>query len=301
MSKSSGAPASGLSYGLVTPVRDEEQNLERLATCVLAQTILPSGWIIVDNGSTDGTVDVAADIAASHTWITVVSVPGATVPTRGGAVVRAFNTGLNELAVGLNVIVKLDADVSFEPDHFEHLLERFASDPRLGIASSLCLEEENGNWRARHSTRSHARGAVRAYRRECLEEVLPLEERMGWDGIDELKAAVRGWDTATIHEIVFFHHRKTGERERPRDEWLRQGHAAHYMGYRPSYLAIRALFRAVREPRALAMVWGYATSAVRRSPRYPDPEVRAWLRREQSLRRLPRRAREALGRSETTP
>ncbi len=288
--------AGTLTYALVTPARNEAENLRRLGDCVLAQTVLPLTWVIVDNGSTDETPELASELATIEPWIVVVSAPGEAVPVRGGAVVRAFNAGLARVGERADVVVKLDADVSFERDHFERLLERFSGDPRLGIASSLCLEETDGSWRARYSTRSHVRGAVRAYRRGCLEDVLPLEERMGWDGIDEIKAAVRGWRTATLPEIVFFHHRTLGAREDARAKWVRQGEMAHFMGYRLSYLILRALYRAVREPKALAMVWGYADAVRRGRPRYADSEVRDWLRREQSLRRLPRRAREALGR-----
>lgn len=289
-----------LTYALVTPARNEEDGLRRLAGCVLEQTVAPTTWVIADNGSTDATAAIAAELARSHPSITVVVVPGETMPTRGGAVVRAFNAGLDALPSWPDVVVKLDADVSFDADHFERLLERFAADPTLGIASGLCLEKEQGRWRPRYSTRSHVRGAVRAYRGTCLEDVLPLEERMGWDGIDEIKAAVRGWRTATIQDIEFRHHRALGEREQATARWTRQGEMAHYMGYRPSYLVFRALYRSLREPSALAMVWGYAAAAARRRPRYPDVSVRAWLRREQSLRRLPRRAREATGRPPTS-
>jgi glycosyltransferase involved in cell wall biosynthesis len=290
-----------LTYALVTPARNEAENLRRLAGCVLSQTVLPVAWAIVDNGSTDETAAVAQELAAGSHWITVVSAPGEAAPVRGGAVVRAFNAGLGSVDPSADVVVKLDADVSFDSDHFEGLLERFSTDPRLGIAGGLCLEEKRGEWRPRYSTRSHVRGAMRAYRDECLDDVLPLEERMGWDGIDEIKAAVRGWRTATIHDLSFRHHRALGERERSTTKWVRQGEMAHYMGYRPSYLVFRALYRTLREPAALTMVWGYAAAALRRQSSYPDTEVRAWLRREQSLRRLPHRAREALGWSASSP
>ena len=287
-----------LGYALVTPVRNEEENLRRLAECVVSQTVAPQAWLIVDNGSSDLTRERAAELAASHDWIHVLEAPEP-VQIRGAPIVRAVLVGLEALEPWPDVVVKLDADVSFEPDHFERLLARFAAEPRLGIASSLCLEQEAGQWRPTYSTRSHARGAVRAYRRACLADVMPLEQRLGWDGIDELKAAVCGWRTATIHDIVFFHHRKAGEREGAYARWRRQGETAHYMGYRPSYLVLRALYRAWREPSALAMVPGYLGAVLSRSPRYADAEVRAWLRQEQSLRRLRKRAREALGRSET--
>ena len=285
-----------LSYALITPARNEEQNIARLAGCVLDQTQRPETWLIVDNGSSDGTAGVAERLASEHVWIGVLTIPGGEEQIRGAPVVRALHAGLEALTPWPEVVVKVDADVSFERDHFERLLAHFDADATLGIAGSLCLEEERGRWQPRYSTRSHVRGAVRAYRRACLEDVLPLEERMGWDGIDEIKAAVHGWRTATFRDVSFFHHRSLGEREGAGARWARQGEMAYFMGYRPSYLGFRALYRGLGEPAALTMVWGYVRAAFRRTPRYADPEVRAWLRREQSLRRLPLRMREALGR-----
>lgn len=283
-------------YAIVTPARNEAENLSRLADSVAAQTRIPAQWVIVDNGSTDETARVAEDLARAHDWVTLVRTPGEPLPVRGAPVVRAFNAGLHALAQATDVVVKLDADLSFEPGHFEGLLAKFESDPTLGIAGGVCLEEERGTWRPQYTTRGHVRGAEKAYRRACLEVVLPLEERMGWDGIDELKAAVNGWRTASFAELPVKHHRKLGVREPRLSKWVIQGEMAYYMGYRPSYLVLRALYRGLREAAAVAMIWGYARSALRREPRVSDRDVRAWLRREQGLRRLGLRAREALGR-----
>jgi GT2 family glycosyltransferase len=211
--------------------------------------------------------------------------------------VRAFHAGLAQLSGEPDVVVKLDADVSFDPDHFERLLAAFAADPRLGIAGARCDELEDGVWREQRVTAGHVRGAVRAYRRACLADVLPLEEGMGWDGIDGLKANARGWKTEVVPGLAFRHHRSVGERDGARRaRWLAQGRGAWAMGYRPGYLLIRTLFRAAREPAALAMLWAYAAAGLRGEPRLGDPAARAELRRRQSLRSLPLRARESLGR-----
>lgn len=283
-------------YAVVTPARDEEANLARLAACLAEQTVRPSRWVIVDNGSTDGSVPLAEGLARRHPWIAVRQASGEPVPRRGTPVVRAFHEGLESVA-DEDVVVKLDADVSFEPDYFERLLERFAADERLGIASGGALERDpRGRWLPRHVTGTSVWGAARAYRRACLDDVLPLEERAGWDGIDELKAHARGWRTATFAELPFRHHRGEGERDgaawRP---WVTRGRTARYMGYRPWYLALRALHHARTEPAALAMLWGFAASALQREPVCPDRRVRAYLRSRQSVRSLALRRREALG------
>jgi biofilm PGA synthesis N-glycosyltransferase PgaC len=284
---------AGLTYAVVTPVKNEVDNLERLGSCLAHQTLSPVVWSIVDTGSTDDTLALAGRLEAEYPWISVRSHEDAFA--RGGPIVRAFQAGVAALENRVNVVVKLDADISFAPDYFEQLLERFAAEPRLGIASGICLEEEDGAWVPRHVTGDHVWGACRAYRLECLREVSPLEERMGWDGIDAFKAKAAGWHTTTFRDLPFKHHRGEGSRDGRWQAWCARGRAAHYMGYRPSFLAVRTLNRLREDPAAVGMLVGWAGAAISREPRCPDDRARAVLRRQQRLRELPLRAVESLG------
>jgi poly-beta-1,6-N-acetyl-D-glucosamine synthase len=275
-----------LPYALVTPVRTEARNLGRLATSLDAQTHPPSRWVIVDNGSEDDTLAAANALAATREWITVISVRGEERAVPGAPVVRSFHAGLHELLEVPDIVVKLDADTSMDEDHFERLTAAFEEDRRLGIAGGVCLEaDEEGTWRGIPVALGHVRGAVRAYRRECLFDVLPLEERVGWDGIDGWKAAVRGWTTRTLPELAFYHHRPLGARDgEPTARWRTQGRAAWFMGYRFSYLFLRTVHRARKDRAALGMLGGFLHAALRREARYSDAEVRAYVRRNQSIR-----------------
>lgn len=295
---------SGLSYALVTPARDEAGNLRRLVGCLHEQTVLPRAWVIVDDGSTDDTLFVATSAAEDHEWVTVLSSPG--VVTREGPLDRgrgagrdviAFKAGLSTLSEPVDIVLKLDADVSVERDFFERMLDAFAADETLGIASGTCYEFERGEWRPKHVTVGHVRGATRAYRWACLEDVSPLEERLGWDGIDWLKARSLGWTTKSLPDLAFRHHRAMGRRDGAVRAWIGRGDAAYYMGYRFTYLTVRALYQSRHDPRAIAMLAGYIAGFVRRSPRCNDPGVRATLRELQSLRHLGRRLLEATGRA----
>lgn len=288
---------SPLSYAAVTPVRDEEQNLSRLAGCMLAQTVRPEAWLIVDNGSTDGTIDVTARLAGEHDWIRIVTSEPADRARPGAPIVRAFNAGLEQLESLPDVIVKLDADVSMGRDYFERILGAFLADPLLGIAGGACHEFRDDRWTETFVTGDHVRGASRCYRRECLQAVSPLEERVGWDGIDEIKAAVLGWRTRLLPDVPFCHHRRVGERDGASTaRWRRQGEGSYFMGYRFSYLLLRSVHHAIRHPSALAMILGYVSAAVRREPRYDDDAVRSYLRAQQRLTRVLPRLREATGR-----
>jgi len=291
-----------LRYALITPARNEATNLARLAACVITQTVLPARWVIVDDGSDDATPEIAGSLAEEYDWITLLRRGDADTGDvlrqgrRLGRDVRAFTAGLDALAESPDIAVKLDADVSFEDDFFEHLLSEFDRRPSLGIAGGICYELDRGLWVARHTTKGHVRGATRAYRRACLDAVQPLEPKIGWDGIDELKARALGWETGTIPDLPFRHHRPVGQRDGTRRAFVTQGEAAHYMGYRPTYLVLRSLYQARREPLAIAMIWGYLVAVAGRRSRCADPLVRQELRDQQRWRRLPVRAHEAAGR-----
>jgi hypothetical protein len=117
--------------------------------------------------------------------------------------------------------------------------------------------------------------------------VLPLDDGIGYASIDEVKAHLAGFRTATLRSLPFRHHRPEGAGEgTPWRSWSEQGVAAHYTGYRLSYLAARSFYRAVREPASLGLLSGYLGAALRRGPRYEDDEVIAALRRSQRARNL---------------
>lgn len=276
-----------LSYAAVTPARDEEQNLGRLAESLLAQTLRPVRWVIVENGSSDGTAALARELASSHGWISLVQTEPGDRYDRTSPYMRAWHEGVEALDGVGDLVVKLDADVSMDPGYFEGVVSAFELDPKLGIASGTLLERHKGAWEEIVLLGDHVWGPARAYRRACLEVVLPLDDGIGYASIDEAKAHLAGFHTATLRRLPFRHHRPEGAAEGSRwKSWSDQGVAAHYTGYRFSYLAARSVYRAVRDPASLGLVAGYLGAALRRAPRYDDPEVVEALREAQRARNL---------------
>jgi glycosyltransferase involved in cell wall biosynthesis len=277
-------------YAVVTPARNEERNLGRLATALEAQTLPPAEWLVVDDASTDGTAALVAGLGERGDWVRLVTRASADPHERlsdGRRMARdldGFLLGVRSLTDKVDVVVKVDADVDFEADFFEELIGRFELDPSLGIASGTCYELEGGEWVRRTKLDTSVWGATRAYRADCIADLEALEPCMGWDGLDEIRVQLRNMRTQTFVDIPFRHHRPEGGREMTS---LHQGdalgRAAWYMGYRPTYLTMRALYRARREPAALGMLWGYFGAAGRRAPRCPDERIVHALRERQRL------------------
>ncbi len=289
-----------MTYAVVTPAHNEAANLARLLASLAAQTLPPERWVIVENGSTDGTLEVATKLQEAHPWIDVRSRPSSGPADRGAPIVHAIHEGIDTLDrddVAFDVVVVVDGDVTFPTDYFETLVSRFEEDARLGMASGTCYEQVHGVWQERHVTGDHVWGASRAYRREVLPIVMPLEPRMGWDGIDQIKANVAGWRTATFKDLPFYHHRPEGSRDGTGlKARINQGRASHYMGYRLSYLLLRTLFALRKDPSAPGLLVGYSLEAAARRGRCPDPGVRRYVRTQQSATVWRRRLSEARGR-----
>jgi biofilm PGA synthesis N-glycosyltransferase PgaC len=284
----------------VTPARNEAENLAVLAPTVIGQTVTPTVWVIVDDGSTDGTAALASELAARHAWIHLIHTGRSALrPRQGrreGRALLALQAGVDALDATVETVTKLDADVVLPPDYFERLLPEFAADPRLGLASGHRCELERGEWTRRHLPGTAVEAQCRTYRWAVWEALQPLEPRLGWDGIDEAKAVVSGWHTRVVPGLDFRHRRPMGTRDGNRlRARVAEGEAAQFMGYRPSYLLLRALWHARREPVALFMVWGYAAARVAGRSRCRDDVAVAHVRRQQSAGHLLKTFRQVKG------
>src|SRR6516164_4774334 len=198
-------------YVLVTPARNEAQFIELTLKSVIAQTVRPLRWVIVSDGSTDGTDELVRKYAEDNPWIEVLRLPDRRERHFGGKVM-AFNAGWVRVKdLPYEVIGNLDADVSFEADYFEFLLNKFAASPGLGVAGTP-FTEGNGTYDYRFTSIEHVSGACQVFRRECFEDIggYTPSKAGGIDHVAVLTARMKGWKTRTFLEKVCHHHRKMG-------------------------------------------------------------------------------------------
>jgi glycosyltransferase involved in cell wall biosynthesis len=291
MDNSSATPKG---YLIVSPVKDEQQHVERTLRSVVQQTVLPVQWIIVDDGSTDGTAEILKRYEQTHSWIRVVTrIPGA--PRRpGSAVMHAFYEGLDRAgALSYGYLVKLDCDVELPADYFERLLARFESDPRLGIASGVYQEAGPDGWSVVDMPAYHAAGASKVVRTRCFDDIGGFVRERGWDTVDELRAHVKGWTTTHFPDLRFLHLKPEGSGIGSMRTHTMHGDVYYLTGGGVVFLLAKAAHRMVTGSPpilgGLAMLFGYVRSWATRQRLVDRVEARHYRRLlNRRLMRLPK-------------
>jgi biofilm PGA synthesis N-glycosyltransferase PgaC len=269
---------------------DEARFLPRLLASIERQTRLPDRLLLVDDGSTDGSGELAGAFAARHEYAVAVQRPLRTREAdrlAGAAELRSFDWAVGRLDEPWDVLAKLDADLELHPQHFERILEEMEVDPRLGLAGA-CLSDvrEDGSAARQPAPRWHVRGATKFYRRECFEDIQPIRVQLGWDMIDELKSRQAGWRTESF-ELPggdTLHLRPTGQHDGLWRAYRRWGECAWGYGAHPAFVLLGVVKRMAWRPYVVGGVLyavGYMQAAARRLPRV-EPSVRAFVRREEA-------------------
>ena len=283
---------------LITPARDEAIHLERTIRAVAAQTQRPDLWLIVDDCSSDATPAILDRAASELPFVRVLRAPehqaGASDRLAVAAEARAFNWALSTVDVDdYTHVGKLDADVELPAEYFERLLECFEREPELGIAGGGLLERGRNGWYLTKVPAYHVRGALKLYSRGCFEAIGGIEERLGWDTIDETYARMNGFTTRSLPEVNARHHRPVATRGGTLRGRARHGQCAYILRYGAWWVALRSLKVACSRPfglSGLAFLYGYARSAARREERVDDERFRRFVARELRSRVRPGRA-----------
>jgi hypothetical protein len=281
---------------IITPVRNEADHIERVARGLAAQTRRPERWLVVDDGSDDETPRILERLSAELDFMHVVATPPGLTRAAAdrlavAAAPRAFNYGLHtidprELSLFTH-LGKLDGDIELFPDYFARILAEFDRNPGLGIAGGVVLERHEGDWQAATSAREHVRGALKLYSRACFEAIGGVWERLGWDGVDEVTARMRGFETRSFDEAKAYHHRHTGSADGRLRGHVRWGEAHWILHHGLPWTLLRAGKVARIQPRgasAAAYLYGYGRAAVRRVPRVEIEGYREFVRAEQHQR-----------------
>lgn len=278
-------------YVIISPVRDEAKYLDGTIDSIRKQTITPAEWIIVDDGSTDHTREIADQAAAACDWIHVVSRRDRGFRKAGGGVIEAFYAGYNAMQTReFDFVVKLDGDLSFDADYFDKCFRRFAENEKLGIGGgTIChVDKDTGELRAEDQPRFHVRGATKIYRRACWDGLGGLVLAPGWDALDEVKANMLGWQTESFSDILVVHNRFTGAANGKWGAHVKDGVADYVAGYHPLFFALKCVKRVMHKPyliHSAGLLYGFLSGYIRGISQVEDKQLIAYLR-EQQIRRI---------------
>lgn len=282
-------------YIVITPAYNEEEYIESTIKSVICQSVLPSEWVIVDDGSSDNTAEIVKSYTPKYPFIKLVQKQDFGKRDIGHAEglvkaneAAAFNEGFRNIyGSDYEYIVKLDADLSFECDYFGELLNCFDRDSKLGIAGGYCYLLKKGKMLIEKVPSDHVRGATKIYRRACFEEIGGIQETLGWDTIDELKAQMFGWTTRSFADNKVIHLRATGSIDGIIKGKVRHGLTAYILGYHPIFMFGRAVYNIFEAPcviGSIAMLYGFAAGLLRSESRIVDPQLAGFIRKKQIKR-----------------
>jgi glycosyltransferase involved in cell wall biosynthesis len=277
-------------FVLITPARNEARFIELTINSVVAQTARPLKWVIVSDGSTDGTDEIVLRYALSHPWIELVRMPPRQERDFSGKV-YAFKAGYARVSgLDYEAIGSLDADISFGRDYFLFLLRKLNDNPALGLVGTPFQEGGNSCYDYRFVNIEHVSGACQLFRRQCFEEIggyVPVKGG-GIDYIAVVSARMKGWKTRTFTEEVCYHHREIGTAQA--GVWVsrfKYGVKDYALGNHPVWELFRAAYQMTRKPLVaggLAVGCGYFWALLRRTPRSVSAELMAFTRYEQMTR-----------------
>jgi poly-beta-1,6-N-acetyl-D-glucosamine synthase len=239
-----------LTYVLITPARNEAEFLEQTIQAVVKQTQLPMKWVIVSDGSTDGTDEIVSRYAAIHEWIELVRMPERKERNFAGKV-GAINAGRARVAdLDFDVMGSLDADITIDEDYFRFLLSKFAENPRLGVAGTP-FREGAKQYDYRFTSTEHVSGACQLFRKECFADIGGYKaiKSGGIDTIAVVTARMKGWETRSFLEKYCAHHRAMGSANHQGFmPVFKTGMQDYTHGIDPVWMVFRSLYQMTRRP-----------------------------------------------------
>jgi biofilm PGA synthesis N-glycosyltransferase PgaC len=262
-----------LEYVLITPARNESEFIEHTIKSVIVQTRLPIKWVIVSDGSTDGTDDIVKTYADQYSWIEFIRMPERQERSFAGKV-YAFNAGYEKVKdLDYDIIGSLDADITFGKDYFSFLLQKFAEHPNLGVGGTP-FREGSHQYDYRFTSIDHVSGACQLFRRECFESIggyTPIKNG-GIDLVAVTTARMKGWTTKSFPDRICMHHRQIGTgKSNVLLSRFRFGKQDFYLGSHPLWEIFRSIYQLSNRPYILGGVclfmgylWAYFSGEEKR-------------------------------------
>lgn len=275
-----------LSIGIVSPVKNEESTLQKLADCILSQTELPDHWLIVDDGSSDTTPSIIDNLKRQYDWITSISLPDRGYYSRGEGSYTAAANGFKHMLASFDVQVLgiFDADVSFEKKTIERIRDVFLKSNKLGIYGGEIIELINGKWVIPITLpKDFVRGACKFFRSQCYEDIGGIKSGKASNIISNMEALMHGWEVKRDIALLIKHHRSGGSRDNYVRRHIKGGIEAAYIGSDPLLTLVRGIRKMIKSKPyffgGLIFLGTYFNNAFLCRDQYPNPKLLKFIQK----------------------
>ena len=260
-----------MKYYIIIPAYNEEAFMSLTLQSLLEQTVLPTKIVVVNDNSTDKTPEIVLAYAEKHSFISLVNKKSDTIHLPGSKVIQAFHEGEKHIDEAYDIIVKVDADLIFPKNYFETIIGHFENDSTIGMAGGFAYIENKikknqfernskqnieteTEWVLENLTnKDHIRGAFKAYRKACFQQIGGLKPAMGWDTVDELLCRFYNWNIFTDATLKVKHLKPTGENYNKTARY-KQGEAFYTLGYGFLITAIASAKLAIMKKKPLLFI-----------------------------------------------
>lgn len=274
-----------INYSIITPCKNEEDSLPKLAEALLNQTIKPCLWVVVDDGSTDSTSQILSKLEREYEWIHCISLQdvGRDLGVHVSKVYReGFNYAIKYFAdknIKHDYIGCVDADVIPDVDYFQYLIEQFESNPLLGICSGHIGNIIDGKivWSGFRSDLPS--GGARLWRIQCFEETDGYQITCSPDSVSNVKAKIRDWDIRCFQDTKAISTRAYASAQGQWVGFKKVGSNNYYIGFSSVHATLKGIklifsnTQYVKNRVGFAYLIGYYSECLKRSPRTGDLEV----------------------------
>lgn len=264
---------------IVTPLRNEERNINKLFDAVSNQTTNIYYWVILENGSNDRSREI---LKSKKTPINVKNLKIINLTENsieyelGYNYARIINFGFNFLKDSVGVdkfdfIGILDSDIFLEDKYYEKLLYLFDNDKHLGISSGVIVnidgkeEKTSNNW---------VRGGCRLWRKECFSQIGYIVGPSA-DSLSTAKAICNSWKAYPVLDAIAYS-RPVGSRV----NYRYYGEASYFRGCNPIYILVKCIYQLLKLKynSSKGLFIGYFSSFLKMKERVIDVQVLNYYR-----------------------
>jgi glycosyltransferase involved in cell wall biosynthesis len=274
---------------IITPAKDEENNLPHLIKSIINQTVKPLLWVIVDDGSIDTTPMIIKEAENKHSFIKSIRL-GAHPRDIGAHYAYVCKSGFDfainfceDKKITYNYISLIDADMKLEKQFFEKIYSAFERNSNLGIVSGGVYLEKNGKLVAENTRLDLPRGGCRIWKYKCFKETGGYQISVCPDSVSNVKSIIRNWKLLQLKNAIAIQARPTSGGDNLWAGFVNNGTYAYCLNKNPILVLMNFAHFLLKKPYyiGVAYLYGYLLALLKKIPKIADEEVKEyyWNRR----------------------